>query len=180
MKSIRSSLFAALFATALVPAAALAQQPAPAPAAPAAPAADTYTASHLAVARQVVLTSGISNTFDLFYPQLAEQTIATVSRTRPELRNDLIAVLKQIQPEFEGRKEEILKATTNAFAGAMDEKNLKIVADFFASEAGKAYVEMQPKVINQMVVAMEAWNRQLSTDIMVRIREEMKKKGHQL
>lgn len=175
MKSIRSTLFAALLSTALVPVVAQAQQPAPA-----APAADSYAPSHLALARQVVLTSGISNTFELFYPQLAEQTVAIVSRTRPELRTDLIAVLKQLQPEFEGRKEEIIKATTNAFAGAMDEKGLKTVADFFASDAGKAYVAMQPKVINQMVVAMDAWNRQLSTDIMVRVREEMKKKGHQL
>ncbi|HEV2572169.1 MAG TPA: DUF2059 domain-containing protein [Beijerinckiaceae bacterium] len=179
MKSIRSSLFvAAWLATALAPVALQAQQPAPA--APAAAETDNYTPSHLALARQVVLTSGIANTFDLVYPQLADQTIGIVTRTRPELRNDLIAVLKQLQPEFEGRKEEIIKATTNAFAGAMSEKDLKPVADFFASEAGKAYVAMQPKVINQMVVAMDAWNRQLSTDIMVRVREEMKKKGHQL
>jgi hypothetical protein len=178
----RSSLLSACLFFAL-PTLAFAQQAkpaAPAPAAPAAAEADAYAPDHIAAARQVVLTSGIANTFSLFYPQLADQAVNALTRTRPEIRTDLIAVLKQLEPEFSERKEEVIKATSNAFAGAMSAKDLKDTAAFFASDAGKAYVAMQPKVINQMVLAIDAWNRQLSTDLMVRVREEMKKKGIQL
>ena len=180
MNLTRSFVLSACLLVAL-PGLAFAQAKPAAPAA-AAPAAEAegYTPDHIAAARQVVLTSGIANTFNLFYPQLADQAVNTLSRTRPEIRNDLIAVLKQLEPEFTDRKEEVIKATANAFAGAMSAKDLKETAAFFASDAGKAYVAMQPKVINQMVVAIDAWNRQLSTDLMVRIREEMKKKGIQL
>ena len=168
----------AFCAAALCAAPAFAQQPARAPA-PAAAAASP-TPEQLAAAREVVLQSGISKTFNMFLPQLADQTVQSITRTRPELRNDLIEVLKGLVPEFEKRNEQMIDSTARAFAGAMSEEHLKGAAAFFKSEAGRAYVEMQPKVIDQMVVALDAWNRQMSQDLVARAREEMKKKGHTL
>ena len=161
----------AFCAAALHAAPALAQQAA-------APAA--ISASHLAAAKEVVQLSNISKTFGIFLPQLADQTVQSITRTRPELRTDLIAVLKALMPEFEKRSEQMVETTARAFAGVMSEPQLKATAEFFKSEAGKAYVEMQPKVIDQMVVALDAWNRQMSTDLVTRAREEMRKKGHSL
>jgi 2-oxoglutarate dehydrogenase complex dehydrogenase (E1) component-like enzyme len=60
------------------------------------------------------------------------------------------------------------------------EQALKDTAAFFRSEAGKAYVAMQPRVIDQMMISLEAWNRQMSEDLMTRVREEMRKRGHSL
>jgi hypothetical protein len=39
---------------------------------------------------------------------------------------------------------------------------------------------MQPRVIDQMVVSLEAFNRQMSTDLVERVRVEMRKKGHNI
>ncbi len=153
---------------------ALAQQPAPTPA----PVA--IAPAHLEAAREVVLLSGISRTFNVFLPQLADQTVVTITRTRPEVRTDLIAVLKALLPEFEKRNSEMVDSTARAFAGAMDEAALKETATFFKSEAGLKYVKMQPLVIDQMVVSLESWNRQMSLDLMARVREEMRKKGHNI
>jgi len=147
--------------------------------APAVPA-QQITASHLDAAREVVVLSGISRTFNAFLPKLADQTMATITRTRPEVRNDLITVLKAVIPEFEKRSQLMLDSTANAFAGVMTEKALKDTATFFKSDAGKQYVEMQPRVIDQMVVSLDAWNRQMSIDLMTRVREELRKKGHSI
>lgn len=157
--------FAAAF---LIAVPALAQQPAPAP----------ISASHLSAAREVVELSGISKTYDLFYPQLAESMVTTLTRTRPEIRNDLIATLKALQAEFDKRDEEMVITTARYFAGVMSEQALKDTAAFFKSEAGKQYVQMQPRVIDQMMAALDVWNRRMSEDLMSRVREEMKKKGH--
>lgn len=149
-----------------------------APAQPAAQAPTQISASHLEAAREVVVLSGISRTFNVFLPQLADQTVMTITRTRPEVRNDLIVVLKSLMPEFEKRSLLMLDSTASAFASVMTEKALKDTATFFKSDAGKQYVEMQPKVIDQMVVSLDAWNREMSVDLMGRVREEMRKKGH--
>lgn len=178
-----TSLFAAV-AFAVVASVAPAQsQQKPAPAAPpAAPSAASTQPSpaHLEAAKEVVRLSGIARTYDLFLPQLMEGLVGNLSRTRPELRNDLISVLKALQPEFQKRDEQMVTSTARSFAGVMSEQALKETAAFFRSEAGKAYVAMQPRVIDQMMISLESWNRQMSEDLMTRVREEMRKKGHSL
>ncbi len=156
------------------------QAPRPAAPAPAATGAAQPSAAHIEAAKEVVRLSGIARTYDLFLPQLADSLVANFSRTRPELRNDLIAVLKALQPEFEKRDEQMVTSTARSFAGVMSEQALKDTAAFFRSEAGKAYVAMQPRVIDQMMISLEAWNRQMSEDLMTRVREEMRKRGHSL
>lgn len=150
-----------------------AQQPAPA-------ARPEISASHLSAAREVVQLSGIAKTYDLFYPQLADSLVNNLSRTRPELRNDLIAVVKALKPEFDKRDEDMVNITARNFAAVMNEQALTETVAFFKSEAGKQYVLMQPQVIDQMMAALDVWNRRMSEDLMTRVREEMRKKGHTL
>ncbi len=142
------------------------------------PSAAQISAAHLDAAREVVALSGIARTFNVMVPQLAEQTLVTITRTRPEVRNDLLAVLSAIRPEFEKRSVLMVDSTARAFAGVMSEQDLKDTAAFFKSGAGQSYVRMQPMVIDQMVVSLDAWNRQMSIDLMTRVREELRKKGH--
>ena len=147
---------------------------------PPAARAPQLSPSHIAAAREVVMLSGISKTYDIFYPQLADSLVNSMTRTRPELRNDLIATVKALKPEFDKRDEEMVDATSRYFAAAMSEQALKDTAAFFKSEAGKQYVLMQPQVIDQMMAALDVWNRRMSEDIVTRVREEMRKKGHKL
>lgn len=175
-------LVAALAAGFVLVAAPSSAQQAQRPAAPAPSAGGSAqpSNSHIEAAKEVVRLSGIARTYDLFLPQLADSLVANLSRTRPELRNDIIAVLKALQPEFEKRDEQMVTSTARSFAGVMSEQALKDTATFFRSEAGKAYVAMQPRVIDQMMISLEAWNRLMSEDLMTRVREEMRKKGHSL
>ncbi len=168
-----ASAAAILLGAFIVPA--VAQQVAQAPAAQA-----QISASHLSAAREVVMLSGISKTYSLFYPQLADSLVSSLTRTRPELRNELTNVLKALKPEFDQRDAEMLDATARYFAGVMSEQALKDTAAFFKSDAGKQYVMMQPEVIDKMMAALDVWNRRMSEDLVTRVREEMRKKGHVL
>lgn len=166
-----SALFAAVLLAGLVMTqTASAQTPAAAP--PAKP-----TASHLAAAREVVTLSGIAYTFNAFLPQVAQQILEGVTRTRPEIKAQLEATLKELLPEFNKRTEEMVDTTAALFAGVMSEDDLKATVTFFKSEAGKKYIEMQPRVIDQMVVSLDAWNRKMQDELFIRVRTEMKKKG---
>jgi hypothetical protein len=166
-------------ALALTLAAPLAAAPAFAqtPAAPAATPMDKLTASQIAAGREVVILSGIYRTFSAFAPSIMQQFYNSVTPTRPEIRKDLEEVMKALAPEYEKRTEEMIQQTAKIFASIMNEADLKATAEFFKSKAGKAYVEMQPKVIDQMVVAVDEWNKKLAEEIVNRIREEMKKRG---
>jgi hypothetical protein len=157
---------------------------APSPAAPAQPADATDAnlpeppASTLAAAREVVMSSGMSRSFAPMVPQLSEQIVPMLTRTRPELTADLTAVVKQLGPEFTKDGEEMVDIAAHIYARRMSEDELKATAAFFNSPVGKKYVEIQPPLLDELVVAMQSWTNKLSSIMMIRVRQEMVKKGH--
>ncbi|GEP00913.1 DUF2059 domain-containing protein [Methylobacterium haplocladii] len=179
----------ALVGAILLPLGALAQQPAKppaakptAPAAPQTPAANTQaqvSPSHLALAREVMFNSGIARSFDSIIPALAEQ-IKKNTVTRPELGKDLDEVIKSLQPEMDLQKQRMIDVAGRIYAGRLNEAELKEIVAFFRSPAGKRYVETQPQVLDELVGAMQDWTQEVSEYMMIRVRAEMGKRGHQL
>lgn len=159
-----------------------AAKPAPAPApAPMTPAAQgpTIGAGHLALAREVMLSSGIARSFDSIIPAFGEQ-IRQAAVTRPELSKDLDEVLNGLGPEMELQKQSMIDTASRIYASRLTEAELGEIAAFFRSPAGKRYVETQPQVLDEMVQAMQTWTQDVSEYVMVRVRAEMAKRGHQL
>ncbi|NEU13728.1 DUF2059 domain-containing protein [Methylobacterium sp. BTF04] len=157
-----------------------AAKPAATPAAPT-PAAQNpaFTPNHMALAREVMLSSGIARSFDSIIPAFSEQ-IRQNAVTRPELAKDLDEVLGTLAPEMEMQKQTMIDTAARIYAQRLSESELNEIATFFRSPAGKRYVETQPQVLDGMVQAMQNWTQEVSEYLMVRVRAEMNKRGHQL
>ena len=165
------------FVALLVVAPAFAQTTTPAPAAPA-PGAPT--AAQIALAKELVVNSGVSRSFAIVIPQFLDQIGTRVTQTRPDLIKDLNVVMEQIKPEFDKRVEQMVDTAARLYAERLNEQQLKDVSAFFKSASGVKYVEQQPLVLNALYVSMQGWQQQISQDMMTRVREEMKKKGHEM
>lgn len=152
------------------------QQPAPAQAQGAAP---TFSASHLALAREVAVNSGITRSLDVIAPQLFDRVRQQIV-ARPELTKDMDAVILQLQPEMELQKQRAIDTIAGIYARAISEAELKDIVAFFRSPAGKKYVDIQPAVLDDLVNEMQKWSQELAEYVMVRVRAEMGKRGHQL
>lgn len=131
-------------------------------------------------ARALVVASGMSRSFSVVIPQFMDQIGASLTQTRPELSRDLHAVMAQLQPEFEKQADEMVDIAAQIYVKQLSEADLKAAVAFFQSPAGKQYVATQPAYLSELVTALQGWQGKISTDMMTRIREEMKKKGHQL
>jgi hypothetical protein len=142
--------------------------------------ADDPTPAAIASARTIIVASGIQRSFDLVVPQMLAQLETNFTRTRPELKDKLHATLIQLQPEFLKTEDQVVSAAAASLAKRMSETDLKDTAAFFQSPAGKKYVEAQPQALSDIVAAVQGWEQKLSTDMMTRVREEMKKQGYDL
>jgi hypothetical protein len=159
----------------------LAQQAAPnTPPAQTGPGSTAPSPSHLAAARALVIACGMSRSFSIVIPQFMEQIAQSLTQTRPELRPDLSAVLMQLKPEFDKQADEMVNIAAQIYVKQLSEQDLKTADAFFESPAGKKYVETQPAFLTEVVTAMQGWQGKVSTDMMTRVREEMKKKGHEI
>jgi uncharacterized protein len=144
------------------------------------PAPTTPSPSHLAAARALVIACGMSRSFSIIIPQFMHQIGSSLTQTRPELTHDLNAVLAGLKPEFDKQADEMVDIAAQIYVKQMSEQDLKAAVAFFESPAGKKYVETQPAFLTEVVTAMQGWQGKISTDMMSRVRAEMKKKGHEL
>ena len=170
-------MFAALgvSARAVEPAPPAAQAPAtPAPAA-AAPAQPSPAA--LAAADKILGVIGLKESIAIVVPRMMAELETNVTRTRPEIRDSLRATLKAIQPEFDQTAKQTYDQAATLLASLMSEKEITDVAAFFDSPSGKKYVQVTPVFLQKLSDITGAWREKLSTDILVRARQEMKKKG---
>lgn len=167
---------------------AAAQEPTPPVTAPAAmkpaplpvPDAANPTPDHIAKARRLILATGISRSFQIIIPEFMEQIGNSLTQSRPDLVPDMNAVLDHLRPEFDRQSDEMIDQSARIYATLLSEKDIDAVNAFFDSEAGKKYVGAQPLFLNQLVSGMQAWQQKISIIMMSRVREEMKKKGHDL
>jgi hypothetical protein len=166
MVHIRSCLIATALLLAMAATAPAQTPPAPSP-------------SHLQAAREVAIGSGITRSFDSLLPVFGEQ-IKQNTLTRPEIQKDLTDVLTKLEPEMEQQKQELINAAARIFAARMAEAELKEVAAFFKSPAGKRYVDIQPLMLDELVREVQLWTARVSEFVMTRVRNEMGKRGHQL
>ena len=100
-----------------------------------------------------------------------------VTKTRPEIRDSLRQTLQAIKPEFDKTAEQTYNTAATLLAQQMSEKEIVDVAAFFESPAGKKYLVVEPVFRQKFSGVAVPWQDKLSTDILVRAREEMRKKG---
>jgi hypothetical protein len=137
------------------------------------------SASHLALAREVAVSSGMTRSFDAMVEPFLDQ-LQQMNVTRPEIKQDLQQVVTQLRPELEQQKQKMVENAARAFATRLSEAELRDVAAFYKSPAGVKYVQTQPGVLDDVVRDLAVWTQQTGQFVMTRAREEMGKRGHQL
>ncbi|WID96161.1 DUF2059 domain-containing protein [Bosea vestrisii] len=162
---IRHSLAGAFLSLALFMVPALAQ-PAPTP-------------EHLKVAREVVISSGLSQSIESLYSEFVAGVRQNLT-TRPELRKDTEEVLAALKPEADLRRDEMIDSSARIFASKMTEADLKEVAAFFASSVGQRYNSFRTQALDEIFTVLQPWSTATSNRLYDLFQAEMRKRGHQL
>ncbi|MGA0530733.1 DUF2059 domain-containing protein [Hansschlegelia sp. KR7-227] len=162
----RVAATAALFAMAQM-GAAHAQAPAP-------------DAQQLAAAREVFKVSGAEQSLDNIVPIFMDEAKRTLSRTRPELSKDLDAVMATLTPEFEKRREALMNDIATVYAQRFTAKELEEITAFYKTPTGAKLVDQLPGILQASYDRTQVWSRQMSQDIITRVRQELKKRGQDM
>ncbi|MFM9974100.1 MAG: DUF2059 domain-containing protein [Beijerinckiaceae bacterium] len=151
------------------------------PAAPqAAPAEAAIAPSHLAVAREVVLGSGLARNFESMVPQIAEQIRSGFSRTRPEIIKDMEESLKSLIVEYSKQSDLMVTASARLYAKRLSEAELREISTFLKTPSGQKYISSQSEVLNELFAEMQVFSQALGNELMDRLRSDLRKKNIQL
>ena len=152
----------------------------PAPAAtPAAPASTAPAPSPAALgyAATILNDIGMKPSLDRIVPGMLAEMQHEILATRPELKDPLGEAVQTVTPEFLKSEQVVLDAAAKALASLMTEQELKEVAAFYESPTGKKFVLAQIALANRVAAVATEWRKQLSTAMLARVHEELKKVG---
>ena len=141
-------------------------------------AAADPTPAALGYAATILNDVGMKPSLDRIVPAMFGQLQRDVLATRPELKEPLDAAIKAVAPEFFKSEQGVLDDSAKFLAGEMTEDELKQVAAFYESPVGKKFIVSQSALAGHVAEIAGAWRQRLSTDMLARVHEEMKKSGH--
>lgn len=164
--SARGALFAFVLAGMAAPASAQ-QPPAPTPAA-------------IAVAKELITLKGAANMFNPIVSGVIMQVRGQLMQTNVSIAKDLDEVALKLAGELNPRVVEIFDNAARLYAARFTEQELKDVLAFYKTPAGQKVISQEPQVLDQSVRFADEWANKLASEVLDKMRTEMKKKGHDL
>jgi hypothetical protein len=138
------------------------------------------SAAAVALAKEVVELKGAITMFDAVVVGVIEHNKNLLLQVNPNLSRDINDVGTQLRNEYAGRRAEIHTEIARAYASQFTEQELRDAATFFKSPLGKKIIEAEPKALDEATRRVDAWSGKFAEEVMVKMRAEMRKKGHNL
>jgi hypothetical protein len=157
---------------------AVAQQAPQQPAAPAKP--QTFTKDHLASAKAAVDSSHMFDTLDQLLLNVTLQVKSTYIKNNPSLGAMIDEVTNKVALELAAKRPDLDHQIQVAWATHFTKAELDDIAKFLASPTGQKWTKELAGVINGSGQAIQAWQKSISDTMMVRVREELLKRGAKL
>ena len=138
------------------------------------------TPAALQTAKELVAITGSSALFSPLIAGVIEQAKNLYLQQNPALAGDLNEIASRLRTELTPRISELTGHVSELYAEQFSEQELKDLVTFYKSPAGKKLLERQPKVIEDSLKYAQDWAGKLSDEVIAKMRDELKKKGHAL
>jgi len=134
----------------------------------------------LKTAGEIVKVTGALELFSPIVPGVVEQSRQFFVQQNPMITNDVNEVAAQIRKDYEARVSEVHTKVTEIYAANLSEQELKDILAFYTSPTGKKFLVAQPKIVDESLKYAQDWANSLSDEVIGKMREALKKKGHKL
>jgi uncharacterized protein len=132
------------------------------------------------IAKQIIQLKGVNNIMDPIARGVVEKVKSVVMQTNFMFQKDINEITVQLHKEFDVRSSELIDHAAQLYAARFSESELKQVLTFYQSPLGQKMLVEEPKILDESLQEANGWADKLSGDIMGRMREEMKKRGHDI
>lgn len=136
-------------------------------------AQETFSDAHRDSARKIMTELKLFNSFDQIIPTMAEQARALFVRNNPALAAEIEESATNAALSLIERRIDLDNEVINIWAGRFSEEEIKAVADFFASDAGKKFASQSGELLQESAVAAKKWGNILSVDIIDMVRNDL-------
>jgi uncharacterized protein len=144
-----------------------------------APAARPSPAAIL-IAKQIVELKGAKDLYQPLVRGVIQKVKNQFMQTNFMYAKDLNEIAVNLERDYSPRVNELVDASARVYASYFTEAELKDILTFYQSPVGRKLIVEEPKALEASMAYAGEWGDKLSDEIIARMREEMKKRGHDI
>jgi|SRR5581483_3914191 len=146
--------------------------------APAAQAQQKPSPGAMADAHKLIEVTGATQLFNPLIAGVVEQAKLLFLQQNPALQKDLNEIAADLRAKLQPRFSELTDEVAKFYATDFSDKELKDILAFYESPAGKKLLQRQPQIVDQSMKFAQGWANKLSDEVVDKMRDELKKRGH--
>jgi hypothetical protein len=136
------------------------------------------SAAAMATAKELVAFTGSTTLFNPLIAGVVEQAKLLFLQQNPALGKDLNEIAFKMRNDLAPRFVELKDEVARLYATNFTDQELKAILTFYQSPVGKKLLDQQPKVVDASMKFAQDWANKLSDEVIVKMRDELKKRGH--
>jgi uncharacterized protein len=138
------------------------------------------SAAALLTAKELMNVTGSALLFSSHIDGVVEQVKFLYLQQDPSLSKDLNEIANKLRTDLTPRLEELSNEMARRYTAHFTEQELKDLLAFYKTPLGKKMLTEQPQVVNESLQFAEGWKSKLADEVIGKMRDELKKKGHKL
>ena len=138
------------------------------------------SATAIQTAKEIVNVTGAMALFNPLIPGVIEQAKNLFLQQNPGLSKDLNEITIKMRADLTPRFGELTSEVAKLYASHFTEAELKELLAFYKTPVGMKLIVEQPKVGEEGLKFAQTWANNLSDEVIVKMRDELKKRGHTL
>jgi uncharacterized protein len=127
--------------------------------------AQNVTDAQIDVARSAIAALGVTNVFDNILPNLAARLKSQLIQSYPNLEEQINSTVDKQAIALAPRRGDLEKEAAIVYAKAFTQDELKQIATFFNSPAGKKLISDQPVANRELGKAADIWASGIARDL---------------
>jgi hypothetical protein len=132
------------------------------------------------MAKQILEIKHADSIFDPVVRGVVIKTRDFFMQTNFMWGKDLNEVADNLMKQYSARAGELMNDAARIYASHFTEPELKQLLIFYQSPLGQKVIDEEPKAANESMTLAGSWADKLSEEVIVKMRAEMKKRGHDM
>ena len=140
----------------------------------------TPSPASILIAKQILELKGVKGLFTPLVRGVVEKVKDQFMQTNFMWAKDLNAVAAQLEKDYAPRVNDLIDESAKIYASHFTEAELRQILAFYQTPLGRKVIVDEPKALDESMANAGNWGDKLSQEVLVRMRDEMKKRGHDL
>jgi hypothetical protein len=139
--------------------------------------AQDISESHFAAARAALAAIDATDPYDNILPVAAEQLKARLISNNIDLEAEISQIVDDQAIALVKRRGDLENEAARVYASAFSEDELKAIADFYTSEAGRKLLESGPIAAREIANAARIWGAGIERDLLENVTNALNAAG---